>query len=65
MRVYTEKSRTTVGWKGLLNDPHLDGTDDIITGIRWTRELLRELNQMGVPTATEFLDPLASFTTKI
>ena len=60
MRVYSEKSRTKTGWKGLLNDPHLDGTEDIATGIRWTRSLLLELTKMGIPTATEFLDPLSS-----
>lgn len=60
MRVYSEKSRTKTGWKGLLNDPHLDGTEDIATGIRWTRGLLLELTEMGIPTATEFLDPLSS-----
>jgi 3-deoxy-7-phosphoheptulonate synthase len=60
MRVYTEKSRTTTGWKGLLNDPLLDGSEDIATGLRWTRQLLREIVSLGVPAATEFLDPLAS-----
>jgi 3-deoxy-7-phosphoheptulonate synthase len=60
MRVYTEKSRTTTGWKGLLNDPLLDGSEDVVTGIRWTRELLVKIAAMGVPTATEFLDPIAS-----
>ncbi len=58
MRVYAEKPRTVKGWKGLLYDPHLDGTDDIKTGIYWTRELFLELAEMEVPTATEFLDPL-------
>ena len=58
MRVYAEKPRTIKGWKGLLYDPHLDGTDDIKTGLYWTRELFLELAEMEVPTATEFLDPL-------
>ncbi len=58
MRVYAEKPRTVKGWKGLLYDPHLDGSDDIKTGIYWTRELFLELAEMQVPTATEFLDPL-------
>lgn len=60
MRVYIEKSRTTVGWKGLLNDPFLDGTEDIATGIRMGRRLLAQLNELGIPTATEFLDPLSA-----
>lgn len=58
MRVYFEKPRTTIGWKGLINDPHLDGTYDIETGIRQARELLLELTSAGLPTATEFLDPI-------
>ena len=58
MRVYFEKPRTTVGWKGLINDPHLDGTFDIPTGIRRARTLLRDLAEMGVPAATELLDPI-------
>ncbi|HYJ09706.1 MAG TPA: 3-deoxy-7-phosphoheptulonate synthase [Polyangiaceae bacterium] len=58
MRVYFEKPRTTVGWKGLINDPHLDGTFDIPTGIRVARRLLRELAEMGLPSATEMLDPI-------
>jgi len=58
MRVYFEKPRTTVGWKGLINDPHLDGTFDIPTGIRRARTLLAELAEMGVPSATELLDPI-------
>ncbi|MBF0281575.1 MAG: 3-deoxy-7-phosphoheptulonate synthase [Zetaproteobacteria bacterium] len=56
MRVYFEKPRTTVGWKGLINDPHLNGTFDINTGIREARKLLLTINQMGVPAGTEFLD---------
>ena len=58
MRVYFEKPRTTVGWKGLINDPHLDGTYDIETGLKKARKLLLELTAMGLPTATEFLDPI-------
>ena len=58
MRVYFEKPRTTVGWKGLINDPHLDGTYDIPTGIRSARALLRELAELGLPAATEMLDPI-------
>jgi 3-deoxy-7-phosphoheptulonate synthase len=58
MRVYFEKPRTTIGWKGLINDPHLDGTYDIETGLKKARLLLLELTSMGLPTATEFLDPI-------
>lgn len=58
MRVYFEKPRTTIGWKGLINDPHLDGTYDIETGLKRARRLLLELTGMGLPTATEFLDPI-------
>ena len=58
MRVYFEKPRTTIGWKGLINDPHLDGTYDIETGLKKARGLLLELNAMGLPAATEFLDPI-------
>ena len=56
MRVYFEKPRTTVGWKGLINDPHLDGTFDINYGLRQARRLLLTLNDMGMPASTEFLD---------
>ncbi|SUA48740.1 phospho-2-dehydro-3-deoxyheptonate aldolase [Neisseria zoodegmatis] len=56
MRVYFEKPRTTVGWKGLINDPHLDGTFDINFGLRQARKLLLTLNNMGMPASTEFLD---------
>ena len=56
MRVYFEKPRTTVGWKGLINDPYLDGTFDINFGLRQARQLLLELNNMGMPASTEFLD---------
>ncbi|HEY8943718.1 MAG TPA: 3-deoxy-7-phosphoheptulonate synthase [Polyangiaceae bacterium] len=58
MRVYFEKPRTTVGWKGLINDPHLNGTFDIPAGIRTARRLLRDLAEMGMPSATEMLDPI-------
>jgi 3-deoxy-7-phosphoheptulonate synthase len=58
MRVYFEKPRTTVGWKGLINDPHLDGSYDIPTGIRAARGLLREIAELGLPAATEMLDPI-------
>jgi 3-deoxy-7-phosphoheptulonate synthase len=56
MRVYFEKPRTTVGWKGLINDPHLDGSFEINKGLHIARELLLKINEMGLPTATEFLD---------
>ncbi len=56
MRVYFEKPRTTVGWKGLINDPNLDGTFEINKGIRLARKLLLDVNDMGVPAGTEFLD---------
>ncbi len=57
MRVYFEKPRTTVGWKGLINDPNLDGTYDIITGLKKARRLLDQIAAIGLPTATELLDP--------
>src|ERR1700728_1989213 len=56
MRVYFEKPRTTVGWKGLINDPHLDGSYKINDGLRLARNLLLDLAEMEVPTGTEFLD---------
>ncbi len=56
MRVYFEKPRTTVGWKGLINDPDLDQSFHINKGLRLARSLLRDLNEMGVPAATEYLD---------
>ncbi len=59
MRVYFEKPRTTVGWKGLINDPHLDGSFDINQGLRFARELLLQLAEMGVPAGTEFLDAIS------
>jgi 3-deoxy-7-phosphoheptulonate synthase len=58
MRVYFEKPRTTIGWKGLISDPHLDGSEDIETGIPLARKLLLEITELGLPTATEFLDPI-------
>jgi 3-deoxy-7-phosphoheptulonate synthase len=58
MRVYFEKPRTTVGWKGLIMDPHLDGSHDIAEGLRTGRAFLREVLDLGLPTATEFLDPI-------
>ncbi|MBA3699045.1 MAG: 3-deoxy-7-phosphoheptulonate synthase [Planctomycetes bacterium] len=58
MRVYFEKPRTTVGWKGLINDPHLDGSFAINEGLRKGRRLLRDLAEMGVPSGCEFLDPI-------
>lgn len=56
MRVYFEKPRTTVGWKGLINDPKLDDSFEINFGLRTARGLLRDINAMGLPTGTEFLD---------
>ncbi|MEI7343809.1 3-deoxy-7-phosphoheptulonate synthase [Pectobacterium brasiliense] len=57
MRVYFEKPRTTVGWKGLINDPFMDGSFDVESGLHIARELLLELVNMGLPLATEALDP--------
>ena len=59
MRVYFEKPRTTVGWKGLINDPHLDGSYKINDGLRLARHLLLDLAEMGVPSGTEFLDMIS------
>ncbi|MES2937219.1 MAG: 3-deoxy-7-phosphoheptulonate synthase [Pseudomonadota bacterium] len=59
MRVYFEKPRTTVGWKGFINDPHLDGSFRINEGLRLARRLLLEVNRLGLPVATEFLDLLS------
>jgi 3-deoxy-7-phosphoheptulonate synthase len=56
MRVYFEKPRTTIGWKGLINDPSLDGTFDIDRGLRLARQLLRAIGNIGVPAGCEFLD---------
>jgi 3-deoxy-7-phosphoheptulonate synthase len=58
MRCYFEKPRTTIGWKGLIMDPHLDGSDDIPEGMRMARRFLRGVIDLGVPTATELLDPI-------
>ena len=58
MRVYFEKPRTTVGWKGLINDPGLDDSFDINRGLRVGRKLLRDLNEMGIPAGVEYLDIL-------
>ncbi|HEY9881609.1 MAG TPA: 3-deoxy-7-phosphoheptulonate synthase [Leptolyngbyaceae cyanobacterium] len=58
MRVYFEKPRTNIGWKGLINDPHLDGSYDINTGLRLARKLLLDLAHIGLPAATELLDPI-------
>jgi 3-deoxy-7-phosphoheptulonate synthase len=58
MRVYFEKPRTTVGWKGLINDPHLDDSFDVASGLRLARTLLIDIARMGLPTATEFLEPI-------
>ncbi|MEI7928551.1 MAG: 3-deoxy-7-phosphoheptulonate synthase [Verrucomicrobiales bacterium] len=59
MRVYFEKPRTTVGWKGLINDPHLDDSYDINHGLRAARGLLLELANLGIPAGTEFLDTIS------
>ena len=56
MRVYFEKPRTTVGWKGLINDPNLDGSFDIDNGLRLARSLLSDINDLGLPAGCEFLD---------
>jgi len=56
MRVYFEKPRTTVGWKGLINDPHLDNSFDVNEGLRRARQLLLDINGVGLPAATEYLD---------
>ena len=58
MRVYFEKPRTTVGWKGLIMDPNLDGTSDIPEGLRIARRFLLDIIEIGLPTATELLDPI-------
>ncbi len=57
MRVYFEKPRTTVGWKGLINDPHLDDSCDMPTGLFLARSVLRDVTELGLPAATELLDP--------
>jgi 3-deoxy-7-phosphoheptulonate synthase len=58
MRVYFEKPRTSVGWKGLINDPHMDGTCDIMEGLQKARRILLQINETGVPAATEFLETI-------
>ena len=58
MRVYFEKPRTTVGWKGLINDPNMDDSCDMGAGLRIARRLLLEINRLGLPAATEMLDPI-------
>jgi 3-deoxy-7-phosphoheptulonate synthase len=58
MRVYFEKPRTTIGWKGLINDPHLDGSYEVEEGLHIARQLLLDIADLGVPAATEFLDPI-------
>lgn len=58
MRVYFEKPRTTVGWKGLINDPHLDDSYDMETGLHRARQLLLQINELGIPVATEMLEPV-------
>src|SRR2546428_9067142 len=59
MRVYFEKPRTTVGWKGLINDPRLDGSFAINEGLRLARRLLVDLADLGLPAGGEFLDPIS------
>jgi 3-deoxy-7-phosphoheptulonate synthase len=58
MRVYFEKPRTTIGWKGLINDPHMDGSYDIEFGLKTARKLLLDITSLGLPAGTEFLDPI-------
>jgi 3-deoxy-7-phosphoheptulonate synthase len=60
MRAYVEKPRTTVGWKGLAYDPDLDGSDDMAAGLNLSRELMREMLRLGLPIATELLQPMAA-----
>lgn len=60
MRAYVEKPRTTVGWKGLLYDPHLDGSHDMATGLHTARTLMRDIAHLGLPLATEILHPMAA-----
>jgi 3-deoxy-7-phosphoheptulonate synthase len=57
MRTYFEKPRTTVGWKGLINDPHLDGSCDVSAGLERARRVLLDINELGIPCASELLDP--------
>lgn len=60
MRAYVEKPRTTVGWKGLAYDPHLDGSDDMLAGLTLSRRLMLDMIAMGLPIATELLQPMAA-----
>jgi 3-deoxy-7-phosphoheptulonate synthase len=60
MRAYVEKPRTTIGWKGLAYDPQLDGSDDMAGGLTLSRELMREMLRLGLPIATELLQPMAA-----
>jgi 3-deoxy-7-phosphoheptulonate synthase len=60
MRVYFEKPRTNLGWKGLINDPHLDGSRDMAAGLRLGRKLLLDINELGLPAATELLGPVVA-----
>ena len=60
IRAYVEKPRTTIGWKGLAYDPHLDGSDDMAAGLSLCRELMREMLRLGLPVATELLQPMAA-----
>ncbi|HEX4984898.1 MAG TPA: 3-deoxy-7-phosphoheptulonate synthase [Burkholderiales bacterium] len=59
MRVYFEKPRTTTGWKGLINDPHMDDSFDIEQGLQLARKVLRDINELGLPAGTEALDPIS------
>lgn len=59
MRAYFEKPRTTVGWKGLINDPALDGSHDVATGLEMARKFLLDVARLGLPTGTEFLEPIS------
>ena len=65
MRVYFEKPRTTVGWKGLINDPDMNDSFNIEKGLRIGRKLLLELNELGLPCATEALDQTLHSTIRI
>src|SRR6185369_15732816 len=58
MRTYFEKPRTTVGWKGLINDPYLDGSCDVAAGLQLARQVLLDVNRLGVPCGSELLDPI-------
>lgn len=60
MRVYFEKPRTTVGWKGLINDPDMNGSFQINKGLRLGRKLLMDINKMGLPAGCEFLDTISA-----